>query len=114
MRRKGLRRIAVSCTFSPVNSSMEMQAAEIIRTEMPDARITLSSEIGRVGMVERENAAIMNAALSDLSQLVVRAFTTALASLRIQSPLYLTQNDGFDLRVRADEQHAGRGLSLRA
>jgi N-methylhydantoinase A/oxoprolinase/acetone carboxylase beta subunit len=94
MRRKGLRRIAVSCTFSPVNSSMEMQAAEIIRAEIPDARITLSSEIGRLGMVERENAAIMNAALSDLSQLVVRAFTSALASLRIQSPLYLTQNDG--------------------
>ena len=40
---------------------MEQRAAEILLEEIPDLYVTLSSEIGRIGLLERENAAILNA-----------------------------------------------------
>ncbi len=64
--------------------------AEVI----PDAAITLSNQLGRIGLIERENAAIMNASLSLMAGDVVRSFGEALAALDIQCPLYVSQNDG--------------------
>ena len=46
---KGLESIAISSVFAPLNSAQEDRAAEIIRAEHPEAQITLSNEIGRVG-----------------------------------------------------------------
>src|SRR5699024_8685712 len=57
---KGIRAIAISAVFSPVNADLEDQAAEIVAEVVPDAMITKSNEIGRVGLLERENAAILN------------------------------------------------------
>jgi N-methylhydantoinase A/oxoprolinase/acetone carboxylase beta subunit len=91
---KGLTAIAVSSVFSPVNTSMEETAATLIREVIPDAQITRSSEIGRIGLLERENAAILNACLRPLAQQTVAAFRRAIAALGISAPLYLTQNDG--------------------
>ncbi|MEE9273062.1 MAG: hydantoinase/oxoprolinase family protein [Robiginitomaculum sp.] len=91
---KGLKAIAISGLFSPVKSDMEDRAAQIIREEMPDVSITLSSRIGKMGLLERENAAIMNASLSNLSTKVVRSFRNALKTLNISAPFYISQNDG--------------------
>ncbi|HYO29225.1 MAG TPA: hydantoinase/oxoprolinase family protein [Thermomicrobiales bacterium] len=91
---KGISAIAVSSVFSPVNASMEERAAEIVRRVIPDAYVTLSSEIGRVGLLERENAAILNACLRRLARETVAAFRRAIEELGITAPLYLTQNDG--------------------
>lgn len=92
--KKGIKSIAITGLFSPVNSDMELRAEEIVRNEAPDASITLSSKIGRVGILERENAAVMNASLADLSTEVVEAFRTALKKLSITAPFYISQNDG--------------------
>jgi N-methylhydantoinase A/oxoprolinase/acetone carboxylase beta subunit len=73
---------------------MEERAAEIVRRVIPDAYVTLSSEIGRVGLLERENAAILNACLRRLARETVSAFRRAIEELGITAPLYLTQNDG--------------------
>jgi len=91
---KGVRSIALSCVFAPLNNAMEERAAEIIRNEIPDVQITLSNEIGRVGLIERENAAVMNASLVDLSAKVVGSFRQALKDLKIDAPFYISQNDG--------------------
>jgi len=91
---KGIRAIAVSSVFSPVNAEHEQKVAEIVRAEIPDASITLSHEIGRIGLLERENAAIMNACLGDLAEAIVGAFKQALAEMKIKAPFYLSQNDG--------------------
>jgi N-methylhydantoinase A/oxoprolinase/acetone carboxylase beta subunit len=56
--------------------------------------VTLSSDIGRVGLLERENAAILNACLRPLARETVAAFRAAIADLGIAAPLYITQNDG--------------------
>ena len=45
-------------------------------------------------MIERENATIINAALSKLAEDIIEAFETALKNLNIKAPLYISQNDG--------------------
>ena len=90
----GLCTIAISSVFSPVNAGMEERAADIIRNEIPDAALSLSNEIGRIGLLERENAAIMNASLADLAATVVSSFRTALKQHNIKAPFFISQNDG--------------------
>jgi N-methylhydantoinase A/oxoprolinase/acetone carboxylase beta subunit len=91
---KGIDTIAITSVFSPVSSDFEKQAGEIFAKALPGAHITLSSEIGRIGLLERENAAIMNACLRDLSAHVVAAFRKAIAETGIKGRFFLTQNDG--------------------
>ncbi len=90
----GVKAIAISSVFSPVNSTFEEQAAEIVKAVIPDASITLSSEIGRIGLLERENAAIMNSCLRQLAARTVDGFKAALDELQIAAPFYISQNDG--------------------
>jgi len=73
---------------------MEERAAEILREEIPGIYVSLSSEIGRIGLLERENATIMNACLQELAIKVVQSFRDALNRLRIAAPFYISQNDG--------------------
>ena len=49
---------------------------------------TLSSDIGRIGLLERENAAIMNACLRDLAKLVVNAFRSALDACGVKARFF--------------------------
>jgi N-methylhydantoinase A/oxoprolinase/acetone carboxylase beta subunit len=86
--------MAITGLFSPVSADMELRAEQIVRNEAPDMQITLSSRIGRVGLLERENAAVMNASLADLSSAVISSFRSALQQLEIIAPFYVSQNDG--------------------
>jgi len=91
---KGINTIAITSVFSPVTGEFEKQAAEIFAEALPGVHITLSSDIGRIGLLERENAAIMNACLRDLSRHVIEAFRNAITETGIKGRFYLTQNDG--------------------
>ena len=90
----GIDTVAISSVFSPVNGEMEQKARTVMAERLPDANFTLSSEIGRLGILERENAAIMNASLRRLSAETVDAFERALASAGLGCPCFITQNDG--------------------
>jgi len=90
----GTRSIAISSVFSPVNADFELQAAELIAAEYPDLFISLSHEIGRVGLLERENATVINACLRQVAEQVCTALTEALRLADISAPLFLSQNDG--------------------
>ncbi|MGH8883068.1 MAG: hydantoinase/oxoprolinase family protein, partial [Stackebrandtia sp.] len=89
-----IRSVAVSSVFSPVNGTMEQEAAHILRAEIPGLRVTCSHEFGRIGLLERENITILNACLVDLADHLAEALTTALAEAAITAPLLLSQNDG--------------------
>lgn len=102
---KGLRAIAISSVFSPVNEAFEREAAEVLGKEIPDAVISLSSEIGRLGLLERENATVMNACLSDLAVHIAAAFRDAFAGSGITAPVYLSQNDGTLMTVEFAERY---------
>lgn len=91
---KGVRAVAITSVFSPVNGEFEREAAEVMRAEVPELVISLSQELGRVGLLERENAAVMNACLRPLAERTVDAFRAAIDELAIDASLYISQNDG--------------------
>jgi N-methylhydantoinase A/oxoprolinase/acetone carboxylase beta subunit len=94
IREAGIGSVAVASVFSPLNASCEEDAAAILREECPDVTVTLSHRLGRIGLLERENATLLNACLIALARKTTRAFTDALRASGIGAPLYLTQNDG--------------------
>lgn len=91
---KGIESIAIASAFSPINNSHELHIAQLARAKIPSANITLSHEIGRLGILERENAALLNAALGGLAQNVVSNMKAALIERKINCPFYVSQNDG--------------------
>ena len=94
MRREGVRAVAISAVFAPVNPRHEIEAAALIRQEAPDLKVSLSHENGRMGLLERENAAVLNACLGDVAELSVRGIRDAVNSLGLEAPLFISQNDG--------------------
>jgi N-methylhydantoinase A/oxoprolinase/acetone carboxylase beta subunit len=91
----GAQSIAISCAFSPVNNEGELFAAEIARETLGESYpITLSHEIGSVGLLERENAAILNAAIRELVKSAYGSFQTSIHNNGINAELFITQNDG--------------------
>jgi len=99
IRDAGIRSVAVSAVFSPLTPACEDATADILRDEIPGVALTLSHELGRIGLLERENAALLNAALIPLAARTTKAFTDAVAASGIEAPLYLTQNDGTVMRA---------------
>lgn len=93
-RRCGIKSIAITSVFAPINSAMEERAAAIVRDEFPDCDLTLSRNIGRIGFLARENACIMNASLAVMAREVTQSFRNALTGLNIKAPLFVSQNDG--------------------
>ena len=93
-RRQGARAVAVCGVFSPVDPSHETEAAALIREEAPEMRVCLSYENGRMGLLERENAAVLNACLGDVALLTIQGIEEALKALGIDAPLFVSQNDG--------------------
>src|SRR5262249_14705887 len=92
---------AISPGVSPGNAPLEQPAAEfeqraadIVTSALPGVHVSLSHEIGRIGLLERENATIVNACLRDLADQIVDAIGAALLTAGISVPLYLSQNDG--------------------
>ncbi|MHB8620893.1 MAG: hydantoinase/oxoprolinase family protein [Chloroflexota bacterium] len=87
--------IAVTGVFSAINSAHEERVAEIAQGELgPSVAVSLSSAIGSIGLLERENATILNAALSTVATGAAKAFRQALVKRGIQAALFLSQNDG--------------------
>src|SRR5262245_17054715 len=94
MKAKGLKSVAISAIFSPLDPTHEKRAAELVIKVIPDAVITCSSDLGRIGLLERENAGLLNAALADLARDTIAAFEAAIRDSGIDAPLFITQNDG--------------------
>ncbi len=94
IRDAGIDAIGITALFSPLTSECELEAAEIVRSIIPDARITLSHTLGRIGLLERENVTLLNAALQGLGHQTIDGFKKALSQAGIDAPFYLTQNDG--------------------
>ena len=57
-----------------------------------------SSQLGLLGLLERENAAILNQSLKPLARHTITAFRKALDDLGLTCEFYLTQNDGTLIR----------------
>jgi N-methylhydantoinase A/oxoprolinase/acetone carboxylase beta subunit len=95
-KQKGIRSVAISQLFSIVRDDHETVAAEICREVMGgDVHISLSGKIGSMGMIERENATILNAALYAVSRSFTEGFVTSLREQGVtEADIYFSQNDG--------------------
>lgn len=99
IRELGLRSVAVTGIFSPVFPEQEQKVLEILQTEIPGANIVLSNELSGIGLLERENLTILNAAVKNFANKIIRAFAKAVRSSGINAPILLTQNDGTVLTI---------------
>jgi N-methylhydantoinase A/oxoprolinase/acetone carboxylase beta subunit len=95
----GIRSVAVTAVFSPLTPECEAAAAAILRDVLPGVSVTQSHDLGRIGLLERENAALLNASLIGLARHTTAAFSEAVAASGIDAPLYITQNDGTVMRA---------------
>ena len=88
--------IAIVSVFSTIRNDHELTIAHLCREVMgEDVHISISSEIGSMGLIERENATILNAALHRVAQQLTEGFAKSLAEEGISNAeVYLSQNDG--------------------
>lgn len=88
--------VAITSVFSPVSKDHEQRAAEIMREVIgEDISVSLSCEIGSVGLLERENATILNASVVNVAKTTINGFINALKEEGIHDALvFLGQNDG--------------------
>jgi N-methylhydantoinase A/oxoprolinase/acetone carboxylase beta subunit len=87
--------LAIVGVFSAVNPEHERRAAEICaEVAGPQHPVSISSEIGSIGLLERENATVLNAALTDVAEIATRSFEEAVRAACGAEACYFTQNDG--------------------
>ena len=86
--------IAIASVFAPVSDEHERAAEEIVRKELGDLPISLSSQIGSLGLLERENATVLNASLIDVARGVTSAIAGALERNGLRPVTFFAQNDG--------------------
>jgi N-methylhydantoinase A/oxoprolinase/acetone carboxylase beta subunit len=95
LKKEKIEALAVSCVFSPVNSEQEALvkdlALEIFGSDFP---VSLSAEIGSIGILERENATILNAAIAKIADRAYGSFQDVLQDHGVKADLFITQNDG--------------------
>lgn len=92
--RLNIEAVAIASAFAPMNPAPEVHVNERICQVLPYCRTTMSHEIGKVGLLERENAAILNASLLHFSDHVIDGIENALESVRLNCPIFISQNDG--------------------
>lgn len=93
---KGIRSIVINSVFSPIDTKFrqEERAADIVRKALPNADIVLSKDVANLGFLERENAAILNAAILQFARKTIKSFEEPLQKLGLKCPLFIAQNDG--------------------
>ncbi|WOE75203.1 hydantoinase/oxoprolinase family protein [Alterisphingorhabdus coralli] len=90
----GVESLAISSVFAPIRPDLEEAIADIVADIAPGIAITKSADLGGVGLVDRENAAIINASLVPFAHQVVASMQGAFRDMGFAvSPLY-SQNDG--------------------
>ncbi|RVU15379.1 hydantoinase [Streptomyces antnestii] len=104
---------AVSAVFAPADGTQEREAAEILRAEAgADVPVVLSGEIGALGLLRRENATVLDAALCLLVARVADELTAALPRLGLApgAAVLVTRHDGTLMSL--DHLRRQPGLSL--
>jgi N-methylhydantoinase A/oxoprolinase/acetone carboxylase beta subunit len=95
LKKERIEALAVSCVFAPVNGEQENLVRSIARNVFgEDFTVSLSSEIGSIGLLERENATIINAAISRIPLSAYSSFRNVLRRHGITADLFINQNDG--------------------
>ncbi|MEV5411259.1 hydantoinase/oxoprolinase family protein [Thermopolyspora sp. NPDC052614] len=101
----GVDAVAVTGVFSPASGDQENRVAEIVREELGELPISLSHQVGSLGLLERENATVLNAALYGVVRDVADALVAATRERGVSARPYLAQNDGTLMTVEHAVRH---------
>ena len=91
---EGITSVALTSIFAPLSRDGEQTARDIMVAENSALTFTLSSDIGSLGVLERENATILNACLATMAEQVMSSIAAALTAVGTDCPFFLSQNDG--------------------
>lgn len=87
--------VAITSVFSPVSHNHEERASEIMKEVLgEDMAVSLSAQIGSIGLLERENATILNASVVNVAETTIYGFIDALKKEGVDCTVFLGQNDG--------------------
>jgi N-methylhydantoinase A/oxoprolinase/acetone carboxylase beta subunit len=87
--------VAITSVFSPIGAEDELVAAELVLRELgPTVSVSLSHEIGSLGLLERESATALNAALVRPAQELFTMLLSVLGERGVAAEPYVAQNDG--------------------
>ncbi|MFD5388191.1 hydantoinase/oxoprolinase family protein, partial [Streptomyces sp. NPDC127074] len=116
---------AICAAGAPAEPGPELDAAAVLVDTVPGAAISLSHEIGSVGLRERENATVVNAALGGWAAELTAEATRALRSAGLTASLFFARDDGGLISAEYFRRHpviatapattcAARGAAARA
>lgn len=92
---QGVEAISIVGAFSPLNGYQEIEAGLLLQELVGKAiPYSLSHEIGGIGFIERENATLLNSALTNVIAQGFVNIKEILQEIGIACPLWLTQNNG--------------------
>ena len=94
MSRAGLDSLSVCSMFSSVNPETELRIKQQVTEKQLAQYVSLSNELGGIGIYQRENATLLNAALMPLAANAIQAFRSAFDELGLPAKLFISQNDG--------------------
>ena len=87
--------VAITSVFAPVSAAHEHRAAGVVSEIFGEAiPVSLSCDVGSIGVLERENACVLNAALRRVAHQIVAGLSTAMDQAQLKATPYFAQNDG--------------------
>ncbi|RVX70342.1 hypothetical protein B0A52_05841 [Exophiala mesophila] len=92
----GLKAVVISGVFSPIDKHFEQEilVRKIMQERLPHVDFVCSSEVSNIGLLERENASILNASILSFARRTIHGFRAAMKRLGLSCPLFISQNDG--------------------
>jgi N-methylhydantoinase A len=106
-KRRGIKSVVIGFLFSFLNDVHERRAAEIVRTEMPDAYICTSSEVANViREYERFSTAAMNGFVGPKTSLYLESLQQKLIDNGFRANLRVIQSNGGIATVETCSQKA--------
>lgn len=86
--------VAITSTFASVDPAAELEAADRLAAHLPGVPVTVSQPLGSLGLLARESATVLNAALRPLAERLTRSLGTEVARVLPDARPYLTRTDG--------------------
>ncbi|MEA2444921.1 MAG: hypothetical protein QOJ12_2213 [Thermoleophilales bacterium] len=87
--------VAIVSVFAAVDAEPELATAEVVARELgAGVHVSLSHEIGPIGLLERENTTTLNATLTAAVEGLASDLRGALERSHVDAELFITQNDG--------------------
>ena len=93
---QNIRAVVISSVFAPIDFTIKQEehAASLVRRALKQVDVVCSKDVANIGLLERENAAILNASLLRYAKSTISGFQNAARNMRLNCPVFITSNDG--------------------